>query len=161
MTRPGGSRWRRFGGRLWGLVALALLLFVGGRLFPAVATGQYPAPWGILVNPCTGERIALQERPSFLPHLTPGQGGSREASVNAVGLTGLGSRGTYYLPLGTGKAVLTLADGTLAFTAGGDLELIGRDSRGQDYYFHSLAQLKLSVADGLRGSGFTLRSRCG
>lgn len=160
------SPWRRTARRrALGLLAVALLALVvlaGGRLLPAVvAAGRRAGPAGTLVNPCNGETIALQERLSVLPYLAANQGGTREVSVNAVGLSGLGSRGTPYLPLGTSKAVLTFANGTLDFTAGGDFDLIGRGNQGQDYHFHSIARIKLSITRGLRGSGVTMQSRCG
>jgi len=113
-----------------------------------------------LVDPCTGETIALRESAYLLPHLSREQAGSREASINAVGVSGVGSRGTYYLPMGTGKLVLTLANGTLDFAMGSDLELIGRGNQGHDFLFHSLAHFKVSAAGGLRGSGLAMRARC-
>jgi hypothetical protein len=147
--------------RWLGLVAVALLV---------LALSHRPAPWGaggqslggppLLVNPCTGETIALRESAHLLPHLSQEQAGSREASVNAVGVSGVGSRGTYYLPMGTGKLVLTLANGTFDFAMGSDLELIGRGNQGHDFLFHSLAHLKLSTSGGVRGSGLTMRARC-
>lgn len=146
---PTGRRWRR------SLVAVGILVAA------VVAVGQQFGAWGILVNPCTGEMIALSERPQLLPHRTPDQGGSREVSVNAVGVSGIGSRGTYYLPLGTGKAVLTFANGTLDFAAGGNLELIGRGNQSQDFLYHGIAHLKVSITGGLYGSGLTMQTRCG
>ncbi len=150
-----GRRLRR------GFVALLVLAFAFVVLLSAVFTaGQRLSIPVYAMNPCTGETIALRERLHVLPHLTPEQDGSREVSLNAVGLSGLGSRGTYYLPMGTGKAVFTFANGSLDFAAGGDLELLGRGNQGKDYLFHGIAHLKLSTSGGLRGSGLTLQSRC-
>lgn len=143
------------------IVALLLLALAFVALLPVVlAVGQRLGVSAYAVNPCTGETIALRERLHVLPHLTPEQHGSREVSLNAVGLSGLGSRGTYYLPLGTGKAVFTFANGTLDFAVGGDLELIGRGNQSKDFLFHGIAHLKLSIGGGLRGSGLTMQSRC-
>ena len=152
---PRGRRLRR------GFAALVVLALAFVALLPVVfAAGQRLGISAYVVNPCTGETIALRERLHVLPHLTPEQNGSREVSVNAVGLSGLGSQGTYYLPMGTGKAVFTFANGSLDLAAGGDLELIRRGNQGRDFRFHGIGHLKLSFTDGLRGSGLTLRSRC-
>jgi hypothetical protein len=154
--RSGGHRWS------WGLVAIALLALVIARLLPAAIVGGQPhGSSAVLVNPCTGETIALRESAHLLPHVAPGQAGSREASVNAVGQSGVGSRGTYFLPMGTGKVVLTFASGTLDFAAGTDLELIGRGTPGQDFRFHSIGHLKVSATGGLSGTGLTVQARCG
>ena len=148
---PVARRWR------WGLAVL-LLLVCGCLVLTTI--GQRFGSSTLVINPCTGEVIALRDDLQFLPHLTPEQSGAREASVNAVGLSGLGSRGTYYLPLGTSKAVVSFANGSLDLAAGGDLELIGRSSQGNDFLFHSIAHLKLSLRGGLRGSGLAVQARC-
>ena len=145
--------------RVLGLLLLLMLAFVV-LLSAVLAAAQRLGVSAYVVNPCTGETIALRERLHVLPHLTPEQNGSREVSLNAVGLSGLSSQGTYYLPLGTGKAAFTVANGTLDFAAGGDLELIGRGNQGRDFRFHGVAHFKLSTSGGLRGSGLTIQSRC-
>ena len=146
---------------LVGLGVLALLVLIaGGRLMSRGAGG---APLGgppVLLNPCNGETIALQDSAHLLPHLTPDQLGSRELSVNAVGMSGRGSQGTLYLPMGTGKVVLTIANGTVDLATGGDLELIGRGNQGQDFLFHGIAHLRAGLTSGLGGSGVTLQARC-
>lgn len=163
IARRSASLPRRFGRRyLLGLLIAALLVVAAILLVPVVvAAGQHLGVAGVIINPCTGERIALRERPQFLPHVASNRGGSREASVNAVGLSGLGSRGTYYLPLGTGKAVITFANGAVELAAGGDLELIGRGNQSRDFLFRGMAHLRMSPADGLRGSGVLAQARCG
>jgi hypothetical protein len=153
--RPGRHR------RWWWLLAVALLALACGRLLPVMAAGgQSAGSAATIVNPCTGEAIALRESAHLLPHIAPDQAGSREVSVNAVGLSGVGSRGTYYLPMGTSKIVLTLGNGAIDLAAGSDLELVGRGNQGHDFLFHSLAHLKLSTTGGLRGSGVTVQARC-
>jgi hypothetical protein len=143
------------------LVAMALLaLALSHRPAAGGAGGLSLGGTPLLLNPCTGETIALRESAYLLPHLSQEQAGSREASVNAVGVSGVGSRGTYYLPMGTGKLVLTLAHGTFDFAMGSDIELIGRGNQGHDFLFHSLAHFKVSTSDGLRGSGLAMRARC-
>ena len=142
-----------------GCAALLLALALG-RLHGATGVATAGGTLPVAVNPCTGEAISLREPVRFLPHLSPVEGGSRQASVNAVGVRGTGSRGTDYLPLGTSKLVLTVADGTLEVALGSDLELIGRGSGGQDFLFRGLARFKLSLADGLGGSGIALHARC-
>jgi hypothetical protein len=144
------------------VIAIALLtLALSHRLPSMVAGGQQRGSSALLVNPCTGEAITLRESTRLLPYISPDQAGSRALSVNAVGLSGIGSRGTYYLPMGTGKVVLTVANGTLDFATGGDLALVGRGTPNQDFLFHSIAHLKLSTASGLEGSGVTVEARCG
>ncbi len=144
-----------------GFLYLLLFALACVILLPLLfAAGQRLGISAYVVNPCSGETIALRERLHVLPHLTSEQDGSREASLNAVGLSGLGSQGTYYLPMGTGKVVFIFANGTLDLAAGGDLELLGRGNQGKDFLFHGLAHLKLSTSSGLRGSGLTMQSRC-
>jgi hypothetical protein len=151
-----GRRWRS------GLIALALLVLMLSRLLPlGMIGGQQSVAPPMLLNPCTGEAITLRESNHLLPYVAPERDGSREVSVNAVGLSGLGSRGTYYLPLGTGKVVLTVANGTFDFVTGGDLALVGRGTPQQDFLFHSLLHLQVGVTSGLRGSGVTLQTQCG
>ena len=146
---------------LVGLGVLALLaLTAGGRLVSGGAGGAQPGATPMLLNPCNGETIALQDSAHLLPHLAPDQLGSGELSVNAVGMSGRGSRGTFYLPMGTGKVVLTIANGTFDLATGGDLELIGRGNQGQDFLFHGIAHLRAGLTSGLRGSGVTLQARC-
>jgi len=146
---------------LVGLGVLALLaLAAGGRLLSGGAGGAQLGGPPVLLNPCNGETIALQDSAYLLPHLTPDQLGSRELSVNAVGMSGRGSQGTFYLPMGTGKVVLTIANGTFDLATGGDLELIGRGNQGQDFLFHGIAHLQAGFTSGLGGSGVTLHARC-
>lgn len=142
------------------LVAVLLALLGAGLLARTIAA-QRPGGAAFLVNPCNGELITLRETSHLLPHVTSAQSGSREASVNAVGLSGVGSNGTYYLPMGTGKVVLTLGHGGIDLAAGGDLELVARAAQSPDFRLHGIGHIKLSAADGFGGSGLTLRSRCG
>lgn len=161
LARLPASWWPGRRSRWLALVAMALLaLALSRRPAPGVPGAQAIGGPPLLLNPCTGETIALRESAHLLPHLSQEQAGSREASINAVGVSGVGSRGTYYLPMGTGKLVVTLANGTFDFAMGSDLELIGRGNQGHDFLFHSLAHFKLSATSGLRGSGLTMRARC-
>lgn len=158
---PRSSWWARKGRWAWSLVAVALLaLLVGHRLLALVPGGQPRGSSALLVNPCTGESIMLRDPTRLLPYLSPEQAGSRAVSLNVVGQSGVGSRGTDYLPLGTGKVVLTLANGTLDFAIGSDLSLVGRGNQGHDFLFHGLAHFKVGLSSGLDGSGLTMHARC-
>jgi hypothetical protein len=151
----------RRGHWVWGLVAVALLaLTLGHQLQALVPGGQPRGSAALLVNPCTGESITLREPTRLLPYLSPEQAGSRAVSVNAVGLSGVGSKGTDYLPLGTGKIVFTLTNGTLDFAVGSDLALVGRGNQGHDFNFHGLAHFKVGLTSGLSGSGLAMQARC-
>ena len=149
-------------GRRRRIIAAALVALLGGGLWQLVGVAQQVASAPtILLNPCNGEVITLRDTSHLLPHVASGQSGSREASVNAVGLSGVGSRGTYYLPMGTGKVVLTLNRDGIDLVAGGDLDLVARAGQSPDFRLHGISHLKLSAAQGFGGSGLTLRSRCG
>lgn len=144
------------------VVAGALLALVGaGVWLLTVVAQQRVAGAPILLNPCNGELITLRDSSHLLPHVARGQAGSHEASVNAVGLSGVGTRGTYYLPMGTGKVVLTLARGSIDLAVGGDLELVSRAAQNHDFRLHGIGHLRLSAVRGFGGSGLAVRSRCG
>lgn len=144
------------------VVVAALITLVGGGMWLlAMVHHRQSQAAAILLNPCNGEVIALRDSSHLLPHVARAQAGSREVSVNAVGLSGVGSQGTYYLPMGTGKVVLTLARGSIDLAVGGDLELVSRAVQNRDFRLHGIGHLKLSAAQGLAGSGLTVRSRCG
>lgn len=148
------------GRRRWLLAILLLCLLASVLLAMIRRGGQGGMSAAVLRNPCTGEAIALRESTYLLPNIAAEQPGSRAVSLSAVGLSGVGDRGTYYLPMGTGKLVLTLTRASIELVAGGDLELIGRGSQTRDYRLHGLARLRASASGGLGGSGMTLQSRC-
>src|SRR5262245_17887932 len=163
MPAPPSARLRGFApSRRRRLVAAALVALLGVGLWLRVDAAQQAAVAPtILLNPCNGEVIAMRDSSHLLPFVASGQPGSREASVNASGLSGVGSQGHYYLPMGTGKVVLTLGSRGIDLAVGGDLELVARAGQSPDFRLHGIGHLKLSAADGFRGSGLTLRSRCG